>query len=165
MNIRRIIQHLLMTDGRVKRVFPRDALTRIEKAIQASETAHVGEIRFAVEGGLDGSPLFKGQSARDRALEVFSRLRVWDTEHNNGLLVYLLLADRAVEIVADRGIHAKVGAHEWEKVCRQMESAFRQANYEGGVIDGVQAVTRYLARHFPATGRDGNELPDIPVVL
>ena len=165
MQIRRIIKHLLMTDGRVKRIFPRDALTRIENAIQASETAHVGEIRFAVEGGLDGAPLFKGQSARERAVEVFSRLRVWDTQHNNGLLVYLLLADRAVEIVADRGIHAKVGAQDWEKVCRQMEGAFRHANYEGGVIDGVQAVTRHLVRHFPAAGRDDNELPDIPVVL
>ena len=165
MQISRIIKHLLMTDGRVKRIFPRDALVRIENAIQASETAHVGEIRFAVEGGLDGAPLFKGQSARERAVEVFSRLRVWDTQHNNGLLVYLLLADRAVEIVADRGIHAKVGAHEWEKVCQQMESAFRQANFVGGVIDGVQAVTRHLVRHFPAAGRDGNELPDAPVVL
>ena len=93
----------------------------------------------------------QGQSARERAIEVFSQLRVWDTEHNNGLLIYLLLADRAVEIVADRGIHAKVGADEWGNVCRQMEAAFKQANYEGGVVSGIQAVTQHLASIFPLT--------------
>lgn len=146
------------------RAFPRGALDAIEKAIKSSETAHAGEIRFAVEGALDGTPLFKGQSPRDRAIELFSQLRVWDTEHNNGLLIYVLLADRSVEIVADRGIHAKVGTEEWSKVCRQMETAFRQSNYEGGVVSGVQAVTQHLVRHFPADDR-GNELPDRPLIL
>ena len=165
MNINRILKHLLVTQRQVGRAFPRSALITIEKAIEASETAHVGEIRFAVEGALDGLPLFKGQSARERAIEVFSQLRVWDTQHNNGLLIYLLLADRAVEIVADRGIHAKVSSHEWNKICHQMETAFRQSNYEGGVLGGVQAVTQHLVQHFPADGRSGNELPDKPVVL
>lgn len=165
MNFKRIVKHLLATRGQVRRAFPRSTLNAIEKTIKASETAHVGEIRFAVEGALDGVPLFKGQSARDRAIEVFSQLRVWDTQHNNGLLIYLLLADRAVEIVADRGIAAKVGPQEWNKVCRQMETSFRQANYEGGVLEGVRAVTRHLAEHFPADGRSGNELPDKPVLL
>ena len=165
MNIKRIVRHLLVTDWQVKRAFPRSTLITLEKAIKESETAHVGEIRFAVEGALDGSPLFKGQSARERAIEVFSQLRVWDTEDNNGLLIYLLLADRAVEIVADRGIHAKVGSQEWNKICQQMEAAFRESNYEGGVIRGVQAVTQHLVEHFPAKGRNGNELPDKPVLL
>lgn len=165
MNIRRIVKHFLTTRGQVRRVFPRSTLSMIEKAIKASETAHVGEICFAVEGALDGWPLFKGQSARERAVEVFSQLRVWDTQHNNGLLIYLLLADRAVEIVADRGIDAKVSSQEWNKICHQMEKAFTQSNYEGGMVSGVQAVTQHLVKHFPADGLSGNELPDKPVVL
>ena len=165
MNIKRIVKHLLVTRGQVKRAFSRSTLITIEKAIKASKTAHVGEIRFAVEGALDGWPLFKGQSARERAVEVFSQLRVWDTQHNNGLLIYLLLADRAVEIVADRGIHAKVSAHEWNKICQQMQTAFKQSNFEAGVLEGVQAVAQHLVRHFPADGHSLNELPDKPVVL
>ena len=165
MKIKRIVSHLLATDGQVRRAFPRSALIAIEKAIKVSETEHVGEIRFAVEGALDGLPLFKGHSARDRAIDLFSQLRVWDTRHNTGVLIYLLLADRAVEIVADRGIDAKVDAQEWSKVCRRMEAAFRETNYEAGVVSGVQAVTEQLMKHFPADGRNDNELPDKPVVL
>lgn len=165
MNVKRIARHLLVTDGQVGKAFPRATLSKIEQAIKASETEHVGEIRFAVEGGLDGAPLFKGRSARERAIELFSQLRVWDTQHNTGVLIYLLLADRAVEIVADRGIYAKVESQEWNKVCRQMEAAFRQSNFEGGVLSGVQAVTRYLKQRFPSYGHDRNELPDKPVVL
>ena len=165
MNVQRIARHLLVTDGQVKKAFPPGTLSKIEHAIKASETRHVGEIRFAIEGGLDGTPLFKGQSARERAIELFSQLRVWDTRHNTGVLIYLLLADRAVEIVADRGIHAKVDSQEWSKVCRQMEAAFRQSNFEAGVVSGVQAVTRHLEQHFPSDIDNANELPDKPVVL
>ena len=165
MKINRIARHLLTTHGQVARAFPRSALNAIEKAIKASETAHAGEIRFVVEGSLDGMPLFKDQSPRQRALELFAQLGVWDTEHNNGLLIYLLLADRAVEIVADRGIHEKVGTAEWSQVCRQMEAAFKQSNFEGGVVSGVQTVTQHLVKHFPAGGHSKNELPDKPVVL
>ena len=155
----------MVTGRQVNRAFPRKTLLAIEQAIKASETAHVGEIRFAVEGALDGMPLLEGQSARARAIDVFSRLRVWDTEHNNGVLIYLLLADRDVEVVADRGIHAKVAAHEWEKICRTMEAAFRRAEYESGAVSGIQAVTQHLVQHFPAVGTGRNELPDKPVVL
>ena len=165
MNIKRIATHLLLTHWQVNRAFSSDTLTAIDSAIKASEAAHVGEIRFAVEGALDGTALFRGQSARERAIEVFSQLRIWDTEHNNGVLIYLLLADRDVEIVADRGIHASVGLEEWEKICRTMEAAFKQANYEGGVVSGIQAVTQHLMKHFPASSADQNELPDKPVVL
>lgn len=165
MNIKRITTHLLLTHGQVARVFPSDTLIAIDRAIKASETAHAGEIRFVVEGALDGTPLFKGQSARERAIDVFSQLRIWDTERNNGVLIYLLLADRDVEIVADRGIHSKVGSREWESICRRMEMAFKQANYEGGVVGGIQAVTQHLIKHFPASAADQNELPDKPVVL
>ena len=165
MNIQRIVRHLLVSDRQVKKAFPLSALNKIEQAIKASESAHVGEIRFAVEGALDGAPLYRGQSARERALDLFSQLRVWDTQHNTGVLIYLLLADRDVEIVADRGIDAVVGSQAWTEVCHQMEAAFKQSNFEGGVMSGVQAVTQHLVTHFPADGQNRNELPDTPVVL
>ncbi|TFH28663.1 MAG: hypothetical protein E4G97_08565, partial [Deltaproteobacteria bacterium] len=158
-------RHLMATRWRVDRAFPGDTLTAIDRAIKASEAAHRGEIRFAVEGALHIEPLLRGQTARERAIDVFSQLRVWDTERNNGVLIYLLLADRDVEIVADRGIHEMVGAQEWERICRKMEAAFRQADFEGGVIGGIREVTRHLAEHFPPVGDDRNELPDKPVVL
>ena len=165
MNIKRILRHLAMTHWQVNRAFPRQTMIAIEQAIRTGETAHVGEIRFVVEGALHSTPLLRGQSGRERALDVFSQLRIWDTEHNSGVLIYLLLADRDVEIVADRGIHARVGSQEWEAICRKMEIAFTQANYEVGVIGGIQAVTRQLTKHFRATGAAHNELPDKPVVL
>ena len=165
MDIKRITKHLMMTPWQVRRIFPRQALVAIEQAIKASERAHSGELRFVVEGALDGVPLFKGQSARARAIEVFSQLRIWDTEHNNGVLIYLLLADRDLEVVADRGIHAKVGAAAWEDICRQMETAFKQGDYQSGAISGIEAVTRHLMAYFPADGVGQNELADTPVLL
>ncbi|MHB1198923.1 MAG: TPM domain-containing protein [Polaromonas sp.] len=165
MKIKRILKHLLMTRLQLRRAFPRSTLNAIEKAIQTSETTHAGEIRFVVEGALDGWPLFQDQSAGERAIDLFSQLRVWDTEGNSGLLIYLLLADRAVEIVADRGIHARVGVNEWNRICQQMETAFRQSNLEAGVLEGVRAVTQHLMAHFPSDGHNPNELPDKPVLL
>ena len=164
MDIKRLAKHLSVTRWQIQRVFPRHSLHTIEKAIQASESRHSGEIRFVVEGALDGSPLFTGQSARERAIDVFSQLRIWDTADNNGVLIYLLLADRDVEIVADRGVHAKVGAEEWESICRMMEADFKQRHFTAGVLRGIEAVTRHLVTHFPAPGPNQNELPDFPVV-
>lgn len=165
MNFTRLARHLFMTDWQVNRTFPAHALRAIENAIKASEGAHTGEIRFVVEGALDSTALWHGQSARARAIDVFSQLRVWDTEHNNGLLIYVLLADRDVEIVADRGIHAKVGTPEWETICRAIESAFKAGAYEAGVVAGIHAATKHLVKHFPAAGANPNELSDKPVVL
>ncbi|MGL5165692.1 MAG: TPM domain-containing protein [Afipia sp.] len=165
MGIKRIGKHLVLNRWRVRRAFPRQALANIEKAIKASEATHAGQIRFAVEGALDGVPLFKDQPARARAIDVFAQLRLWDTVHNNGILIYLLLADRDVEIVADRGISEKVSQAEWEKICRAMEAEFRAKNFEGGVLKGIAAVTQLLAKHFPPDGPQRNELPDKPVVL
>src|SRR6202795_2197658 len=125
MGIKRIGKHLLEHNWRVKRIFPPEVLRTIEQAIKAGEATHSGQVRFAVEGALDGKPLFRDQSARERALDIFSQLRIWDTAHNNGVLIYLLLGDRNVEIVADRGIDAKVGAAGWEKICAEMEHNFR----------------------------------------
>lgn len=165
MSIGRITRHLLQHHWRARRVFPRSLLDRIEQTIKQSEATHSGQIRFVVEGALDGRPLFSNQHARARALDVFSHLRIWDTAHNNGVLIYLLLADRDVEIIADRGIDAKVGAAGWETICRAMEAEFAAGQFERGVIDGIAAVSRELARHFPPSGPHSNELPDAPVVM
>jgi len=165
MGIRRIGKHLLEHHWRARRGFPPKVLAAIEQAIKLCETTHAGQIRFVVEGALDGKPLFQNQSARQRALDIFSHLRIWDTAHNNGVLIYLLLADRNVEIVADRGIDAKVGAAGWEKICTAMETDFKAGNFEAGVIRGIGAVSRELAAHFPKHGAGRNELPDAPVVI
>ena len=165
MGITRITRHLIANRARVRKAFPPSSLARIEAAIAASEARHAGQIRFAVEGALDGVPLFRQQTAQARALDVFAELRVWDTEHNNGVLIYLLLADRDVEIVADRGVHVRVGAQGWEAICADMERAFRQGQFEAGVLEGIAAVTAHLETHFPKDGAGANELPDAPVVI
>ena len=165
MSLKRIGRHLVERPWRVRRIFPPKVLAGIEAAIKASEATHSGQIRFVVEGALDGAPLFRDQPARERALDIFSQLRIWDTVHNNGVLIYLLLADHDFEIVADRGIDARVGHAGWEKICVEMETQFRAGNFEGGVIKGIEAVSRELATHFPAQGAGPNELPDAPVVM
>src|SRR5205807_1718354 len=165
MDIKRIGKHLLEHRWRVRRMFPPQVLSAIEQAIRAGEATHSGQVRFVVEGALDGAPLFRDQSARERALDIFSHLRIWDTAHNNGVLIYLLLADRDVEIVADRGIDAKVGDAGWEKICRDMEAEFRTGHFQRGVINGIAAVSQQLATHFPKHGAGRNELPDAPVVM
>ncbi len=165
MDLARLMRHLATTSARVRRAFPASALRSIEQAIEASETTHAGQIRFVVEGALDGAPLFRNQLARERAIDVFAQLRVWDTEHNNGVLIYLLLADRDVEIVVDRGIDRHVGTAGWEAICQMMEAHFRAGRFEQGVIAGIAAVTKHLQVHFPEDGAAVNELPDAPVVL
>lgn len=165
MGIGRIGRHLLEHQWRVKRVFHPRVLAAIEQAIKDGEATHSGQVRFVVEGALDGKPLFRNESARERALNIFSQLRIWDTAHNNGVLIYLLMADRDFEIVADRGIDAKVGAAGWEKICVEMETDFKAGHFAAGVIKGVEAVSRQLAIHFPKTGSGRNELPDAPVVI
>jgi uncharacterized membrane protein len=165
MGIGRIARHLIEHHWQVRRIFTPAVRDRIAQAIHAGEATHAGQVRFVVEGALDGAPLFRNQPARQRALDVFSHLRIWDTAHNNGVLIYLLLADRDVEIVADRGIDAKVGSAGWEEICAEMERDFRAGNFGGGAIKGIEAVSRQLATHFPAHGAGRNELPDAPVVI
>lgn len=161
----RWIKHLFLDEFATRRAFPRRTLRTIEAAIGTQEKRHRGELRFAVEGGLPIGPLLSGQTARDRAIEIFGRLGIWDTEDNAGVLVYLLLADRRVEIVADRGIHNKVGAAAWDAICREMQSAFAQGRYEEGAILGIEAISDLLAAHFPPADQNTNELPDKPVML
>ncbi|WP_315701368.1 MULTISPECIES: TPM domain-containing protein [unclassified Bradyrhizobium] len=165
MSVKRIARHLLHHRWLQRRIFTPAVLARIEQAIRSGEATHAGQLRFVVEGALDGAPLFRNQPARERALDLFSHLRIWDTAHNNGVLIYLLLADRDVEIVADRGIHAKVGKDGWESICRAMEADFRDGRFEQGVLAGIAAVSRELARHFPPQAGTPNELPDRPVVM
>src|SRR5438270_2067234 len=132
MDIKRIGKHLLEHRWRVRRIFLPRVLAAIEQAIKAGEATHAGQVRFVVEGALDGAPLFRNQPARERALDLFSQLRIWDTADNNGVLIYLLLADRDVEIVADRGIDAKVGPGGWGQICRDMEADFASGRFESG---------------------------------
>ncbi|MGL6069722.1 TPM domain-containing protein [Craterilacuibacter sp.] len=163
---KRLFRHLSMTGWQVRRRFSPSALDAIEHAIRDGETLHGGQVCFALEGALSARALLSGELAGARALDVFSRLRVWDTALNNGVLIYLLLADHDVEIVADRGIHARVGAAGWEAVCRQMEAAFRAGQFEQGAVDGIAAVNRLLRQHYPPDGAARhNELPDRPLVL
>jgi uncharacterized membrane protein len=165
MDIKRMVRHLFVTRWQVNLAFPPRTLRAIERAVQESHRAHIGQLRFAVEGALHISALLSGTSARERAIDVFSDLRVWDTEHNNGVLIYLLLADRDVEIVADRGVHARVHAEEWEAICQSMEAEFRRARYESGVLQGVEQVSALLKRHFPVQQEGRSELPSKPAVL
>ena len=165
MNLKRLFKHLFTPQWVVYRAFSRPALKRIEQAVRESEKSHAGELRFAVEAGLDFLPLLKGISPRQRAIEVFSMLRVWDTERNSGVLIYLQLVDRDIEIVADRGIGAKVGQDAWDAICKRMEYAFRAGHFEQGALDGIREISTLLERHFPPHKANPDELPDRPVVL
>lgn len=165
MQIKRILAHLAYPGYRVRRTFPVASLQRIEAGIRKAESGHSGEIRFAIEPSLPWSALVHRQSARDRAIDVFSQLRVWDTEHNNGILIYLLLAERDVEIVADRGVNSRVAQHEWETICREMEKHFRDEEFEAGLLSGIHAVALHLRKHYPKQSGDINEIPDQPVIL
>lgn len=161
----RLLRHLATPPWRVRRVFPAPVLAAIERAIHEGETRHLGEIRVVVEGALSLTALLRGQSARERAIELFSQLRVWDTEQNNGVLIYLLLADRDVEIVADRGIHRRVSTAEWERLCRTMEARFRNGEFERGMLEAVAGVAAHCEHHYPAAGVNPDELPDRPMLL
>ena len=165
MVIQRIIKHLITGSMAVRAAFPAHSLHAIEQAIREAEAKHAGQVRFAVEASLDFTALWRNQTASERAIDIFSQLRVWDTEHNNGVLIYLLLADRDVEIVADRGIHTKLGKAGWEEICLEMESAFRLGNFEAGVIKGIHSVSSHLQQYFPKKSTSVNELPDKPVLL
>ena len=161
----RFWRHIAMDHIAVRRAFPRIALSRIETAIADGERTHRGQVCVAIEAALPPARVLKRLTPRERALEVFGLLHVWDTEENCGVLLYLLLADRDVEIVADRGIHRIVGDVAWKAICTRMEQSFAAANYGDGVIAGVQEISRLLAAHFPRDTDGPNELPDKPVIL
>lgn len=162
----RLWRHLNTGSAAVRRRFPDAALAAIEDAIRNAERRGAGEIRFAIEDALPFPALWRGQGARERALEAFGELGVWDTRDNNGVLIYVLLADRDVEIVADRGAgRGRVSAAEWEQCCRVMEGHFGAGRFAEGAVAGIEAVAALIARHPGGAPDAGNELPDRPAVL
>jgi len=165
MDLIRCIRHARTTRWTLMRRFPPATLKAIEVAIGESETFHRGEIRFAIESGLDAWSALRGVTSRDRATQIFGDLGVWDTEEDNGVLIYVLLADHRVEILADRGFSAAVETDEWAGICRQMEGRFSEGRFEEGALCGVREVGLILTRTFPGEGDSENELPDPPVVL
>jgi uncharacterized membrane protein len=161
--VTRLLKHLFMPDWIALHPFPQAALRRIGEAIAQSEKRHRGEVRFALEAGLPPAQLKSGTRARAR--QVFAELGVWDTEENSGVLIYVELVDRRIEIVADRGIAQRVAQAEWDAICQGMQRAFKENRYEAGVLEAIGAVTGVLAKHFPAREANPNELPDKPAVL
>jgi uncharacterized membrane protein len=162
----RLLRHMVATQWGTRRLFTQATLDAIEQAIGHAEKAHAGEIRFAIETSLPLLDVWQNVSPRTHAQAVFAQLGVWNTEYNNGVLIYLQLADHDVEIIADRGLASRVTSAEWEAVCRLMEEHFRAGRFREGSVAGVEAVGSLLARHFPAqAGRSSNELPDRPALL
>jgi uncharacterized membrane protein len=163
--MRRFIRHFICDYWSVHSAFPAATLKAIEREVAVSEQGHAGELRFVVESALPLPMLVRGVSSRERAIQLFGHLRIWDTEQNSGVLIYVLLADRHVEIVADRGIHRRVGEAPWVEICKQMQHAFRQGQYEAGAVTGIRAVGALLQRHFPPGKDNPDELPNRPVLL
>ncbi|WP_047541166.1 TPM domain-containing protein [Methylotenera versatilis] len=167
--IARFFSHLISaaipSNWQVQRHFSKAALRRIEQAIKTSELTHTGEIRFVVEAGLHPLEIITKKMPKKRAVELFSHLGIWDTENNNGVLIYLLLADRDVEIVADRGIHRHVSNDGWEVICHAMELQFRRGEFEAGVLDGIQQIGALLHQYYPADSENKNELPNAAIII
>jgi uncharacterized membrane protein len=162
--ISRLLRHRWRDDAH--RAIPREMVERITQRVAASEKRHSGEIRVCIEAGLPTSYVMRDAAPRERAVAMFGKLRVWDTQHNNGVLIYLLLAERAIEIVADRGLTSRVAADEWQRIVEAMRDAFRDGRYEDGLTQAIDAVTPLLVLHFPLQPGDDNpnELPDEPVL-
>ncbi|MDD5581516.1 MAG: TPM domain-containing protein [Methylobacter sp.] len=164
-NIKRWLVHTFIPPWRWRMAFSANVLKEIENAIKQSECLHRGELRFAIENALASGWVWRGMSAQQRALDVFSNLRVWDTEENSGVLIYLLLADREVHILADRGITRHVPQTEWDQIAQVMQKEFRAGNFRLGSLQGIARVTDLLAAHFPPNEDRPNELPDQPVIV
>ena len=165
MKFPRLIRHLLLPDWWAQRAFSRADLAVVGDAVATCEKSHRGELRFVVEGPLPLSALWRGMSARERAVAVFAAQRVWDTAENSGILIYVQLVDHKVEILADRGIAARVPQAEWDAICRAMEQAFGAGQWRQGALAAVARASKLLAAHFPAGGSNPNELPDQPLML
>ncbi len=163
--IKRWFLHAFTPPWRQRVLFPKTTLNAIEIAIQQSEAKHSGELRFAIENTLTSQKIWHGILSYQRALELFAKLHVWDTEHNSGVLIYLLLAERTVHIIADRGINKRVTQNQWDEIARAMQNEFRLGNFQQGSLLGIERVTALLASHFPATIDKINELPNAPVIV
>jgi uncharacterized membrane protein len=160
----RWLKHAFMPPWCWRLSFPADVLKDIEKAVKQSESQHSGELRFAIENSLAPGWVWHGMTARHRANEVFSNLRVWDTEENSGVLIYIQLADREVHILADRGINKCVAQTEWNRIAQLMQNEFSSGNFRQGSLQGIEEITRLLATHFPANSDNTDELSNKPVI-
>lgn len=164
-DIRRFFRHVLTPSWLVRHHFPAEVLAGIGRRVTEIERTHPGEVRFVVEHALEFGDVLSGLTPRERALEIFGLLRVWDTEHNNGVLIYVLHAEHAVEIVADRGLARCVAQSDWDAICRQVESEFRAGRFGPGAMAAIDGVAKLLERHFPGHRPGRNELPDQPLLL
>ncbi|HSI54759.1 MAG TPA: TPM domain-containing protein [Ramlibacter sp.] len=164
--IARVLRHRWLDESDTRKAIPPDLLERLARRVAASERRHTGEVRIYAEAGLPLSYLWRRASPRERAIAMFGKLGVWDTEHNNGVLIYLLLAEHAIEIVADRGLSQRVAAGEWEAIVKRMGAALHEGRFEDGITQALEEVSALLVAHFPAgTGQaNPNELPDEPVL-
>ena len=162
----RLFRHRLRDETHTQRAIPPDMVKRLAQRVAASEQRHTGEVRIYVESSLPTSYLMRDAAARERAVAMFGKLRVWDTRHNNGVLIYLLLVERSIEIVADRGLSDRVPQPEWQAIVARMQSAFREARFEDGLTQALEEVSALLMQHFPAMpgAANANELPDEPVL-
>jgi uncharacterized membrane protein len=165
MNALRMLKHLMLPDWWHRRAFSAEDLAAIGKAIGAGEQTHRGELRFVAEASLPLSALWHDWPTRHRATQVFAGEGVWDTAENSGILIYVQLVDRRVEILADRGIAARVAQGEWDAICRAMEQAFRAGQWREGALAAVARASELLAFQFPAGDSNPNELPDKPLLL
>jgi uncharacterized membrane protein len=168
--IQRLLRHRWHDHATLRRALPPEVLARLTLRVQASEQSHSGEIRIFIEAGLPTSYLWRRDALpgiiRQRALTLFGKLRVWDTEHNNGVLIYLLLTERAIEIVADRGLDRHLSLQDWQAMIARMRAAFREGRIEDGLTQALEEISAVLVQHFPLAAGDANpnELPDAPVI-
>lgn len=162
----RILRHRWFDESDVRRLLGRDALDHVEARVRRSEQRHSGEIRVCVEAGLPLGYLWRNLGAHERAVTMFGKLRVWDTEHNNGVLIYLLLAEHRIEVLADRGIHRRVGAERWSQIVASMREAFQAGRFEDGLMAALDTIDALLSTHFPLAPGEANpnELPDAPMI-
>ena len=171
--LKSLLRHLWLDASDAQRVIAPDVLLRLTQRVAASEHRHSGQLRICVEAALPMSYLWRlssnvtlAQLIRQRAVMLFSKMRIWDTEHNNGVLIYLQLAERAIEIVADRGVSQHVSPQEWQTMTLRMGAAFSSGRFEDGLTQALEEVSALLVTHFPATAgaQRIDELPNEPVV-
>lgn len=164
--LRRMLRHRWLDEADARRAVPADMSARLAQRVAASEKRHTGEVRICIEAGLPFSYLWRGAPARERAVAMFGKLRVWDTEQNNGVLIYLLLAEHAIEIVADRGLNRHVAPAQWQAMVARMSAAFQERRFEDGLTQALAEVSALLVEHFPLPdgAAQDNELPDEPVI-
>lgn len=164
--LRRMLRHRWLDEADARRAIPADMAQRLAQRVAASEKRHTGEVRICIEAGLPISYLWRGAAARERAVAMFGKLRVWDTEQNNGVLIYLLLAEHAIEIVADRGLNRHVTPAQWQAMVARMSAAFQEGRFEDGLTQALEEVSALLVAHFPLGdgAAQANELPDEPVI-